>query len=335
MNSLFSLLAVFVGSLVLISVSSYILTANLEKIGARLGFSEGLLGIVTALGADAPEIASAITALMAGNNELGVGVVIGSNIFNLAALLGLSAVVAGVIRRGREGLFFDGGVAVLVTLIGAALIMGVIAPWLSALLLGALLVPYVWLSSLYPTNIERMMRLPLRVRQFLGRALADVRDDSKQDVTPPKASVFDALVIVPVLFAIVAGSQSLVRVTVALAERFSLPHVTVGMLVIAALTGIPNAIAGVRLALRGRGAAVVTESFNSNTLNIVAGICLPALIVGLGRISPRTVFALWWLGGMTIVAIALTAWRGGLHRLGGAILLLLYAGFVAVTLLWH
>ncbi len=35
----------------------------------------------------------------------------------------------------------------------------------------------------------------------------------------------------------------------------------------------------------------VTESFNSNTLNIVAGICLPALIVGLGRISPRTVFA--------------------------------------------
>jgi cation:H+ antiporter len=334
MNSLFSLLAVFASSLVLISVSSYILTANLERIGGRLGFSEGLLGIVTALGADAPEIASAITALMAGHNELGVGVVIGSNIFNLAAVLGLSAVVAGVIRPGREGLFFDGGVAVLVTLIGAALMMGFIAPWLSAVLLGALLVPYVWLSSLYPTHIERMKRLPLHVRQFLGRALAEVRD-SKLDVTPQKASLFDVLVIVPVLFAIVAGSQSLVHATVALAERFSLPHAAVGMLVIAALTGIPNAIAASRLALRGRGAAVVTESFNSNTINIVAGICLPALIVGLGHISPRTVFALWWLGGMTVAAIALTAWGGGLRRIGGAILLLLYAGFVVVTMLWR
>jgi cation:H+ antiporter len=60
-----------------------------------------LLGIVTALGADSPEIASAITALAAGHSDLGVGVVIGSNIFNLAALLGLSALVA--VRPGREG----------------------------------------------------------------------------------------------------------------------------------------------------------------------------------------------------------------------------------------
>ncbi|MEP6672585.1 MAG: hypothetical protein ABJF10_25705, partial [Chthoniobacter sp.] len=114
-----------------------------------------------------------------------------------------------------------------------------------------------------------------------------------------------------------------------------LPHAAVGMLVIAALTGIPNAIAGVRLALHGRGAAVVTESFNSNTVNIVAGLCLPALFVGLGRISPRTVFALWWLGGMTIVAIVFTAWGGGLRRLGGAVLLVLYAAFFWMILAWR
>jgi hypothetical protein len=54
------------------------------------------------------------------------------------------------------------------------------------------------------------------------------------------------------------------------------------------------AIAAARLALHGRGAAVITESFNSNPLNIVGGVCLPAVFLGLGKITPRTVFALWW-----------------------------------------
>ncbi len=333
-GSLLQQFAVFGGSLALIALSSYVLTANLEKAGARLGISEGLLGIVTALGADAPEIASAITALVAGHHELGVGVVIGSNIFNLAALLGLSALLAGVVRPGREGLFLDGGVAIGATLAGAALIGGLIAPWAGALLLGLLLAPYVWLSSLYPTHI-RGMALPASVRAFLGRALAEVRDDSKQDKTPPKATTVDLLALVPALFAIIAGSQSLVHTTVSLAEHFHLHHAIAGMIAIAALTGVPNAIAAARLALRGHGAAVVTESFNSNTLNIVAGICLPALIVGLDKISPRTVFALWWLVGMTVVAIVFTAWRDGLRRIGGAVLMILYAAFVAVIFAWR
>src|SRR5216683_5185263 len=65
-----------------------IFARELDRIGERLGFSEALLGMVTALGADAPEIASAVAAVVAGHKETGVGVVVGSNVFNLAALLG-------------------------------------------------------------------------------------------------------------------------------------------------------------------------------------------------------------------------------------------------------
>lgn len=81
-------LAVFVVSLAVMSWASVWLTSALERIGARLRFSEGLLGIVTALGADAPEICSAFTALLSNQHEIGLGVVLGSNIFNLAGLLG-------------------------------------------------------------------------------------------------------------------------------------------------------------------------------------------------------------------------------------------------------
>jgi cation:H+ antiporter len=108
-------LAVFTVSLGVMSWASVLLTAALERIGSRLRFSKGLLGIVTALGADAPEICSASTALLANQHEIGLGVVLGSNIFNLAGLLGLSALVAGRVTIGRQGLWLNGGASLLVS----------------------------------------------------------------------------------------------------------------------------------------------------------------------------------------------------------------------------
>ena len=75
--------------------TSYLLVTRLERIGERLGLSEALLGLVAALAADAPEITSAVSALAQHQQKVGAGVIIGSNVFNLAALLGLGGVVAG------------------------------------------------------------------------------------------------------------------------------------------------------------------------------------------------------------------------------------------------
>src|SRR5438876_11909489 len=110
------------GSFALTVASSIVLARELDRLGERLGFSEALLGIVTALGADAPEISSAVAAIVAGHNDTGVGVVIGSNVFNIAALLGLSAVIAGQVRIHRHGLVLSGGVATSVALLGTLIV---------------------------------------------------------------------------------------------------------------------------------------------------------------------------------------------------------------------
>ena len=60
--------------------------------------------MISALGADTPEISSAVTALFVGQHGIGVGIVIGSNIFNLAALLGLSALFVGRLTVRRQGI---------------------------------------------------------------------------------------------------------------------------------------------------------------------------------------------------------------------------------------
>ena len=64
--------------------ASWLLVSRLERLGERAGFSEAWLGLVAALAADAPEITSAVTALARGQASVGAGVVIGSNVFNLA-----------------------------------------------------------------------------------------------------------------------------------------------------------------------------------------------------------------------------------------------------------
>jgi len=83
--------------------ASAVLVVRLERLGARLGLSEALLGLVAALAADTPEVTSAVTALAHGQHDIGTGVVLGSNVFNLAALIGLGAVVAGGMLHAAAG----------------------------------------------------------------------------------------------------------------------------------------------------------------------------------------------------------------------------------------
>jgi cation:H+ antiporter len=98
-------------------LTSWLLVSRLERIGERLGLSEALLGVAAALAADAPEITAATSALTSHQQRIGAGVVVGSNVFNLAALLGLGAVVAGGISLHRKVVALGGIVALLAALI--------------------------------------------------------------------------------------------------------------------------------------------------------------------------------------------------------------------------
>ncbi|MEO6887978.1 MAG: hypothetical protein ABI456_02770 [Ktedonobacteraceae bacterium] len=320
-------LTLFFLSLILSIISSLVLARDLDKLSARFHFSEGIVGIVAALGADTPEIAAAVTALIAGQHDLGLGVVLGSNIFNLAALLGLSAVIAGEVRVKRTGLLFNGGVALLVTVVVAALLFGFISPLISGILLGVLFIPYVVLLALHPLRVKQLA-LPNSIKRSLSDMLTSVSQDARKDQTAPKASLNDLLAVVPTLVSIVVASIGMVNTAITLGATWHLSHVIIGTLILATLTGIPNMITAVRLALHGRGAAVVSESLNSNTLNALSGIFLPVLILGLGTISGLTVFALWWLLGMTVLVLVLASFQGGISRWNGIVVIGLYCIFV-------
>jgi cation:H+ antiporter len=303
--------------------SSVVLARELDRIGQRLGFSEALLGMVTALGADAPEIASAVAAVVAGHEDTGVGVVVGSNVFNLAALLGVSALIAGRVRIHRHGLLLNGGVAVVVAIIGAFVAIDLLSGGVGLVLAVLVLAPYVLVSALHE-------RTRARLPAPLHEAVAEEQRDARRDEVGPPATRLDALAVGPALAAVVGGAYGMVVAAQSLGDRFDVSDLVLGALVLAALTSIPNLIAAVRLARHGRGAACVSEALNSNNANILIGLCVPALIIGLGSASGIETFAALWMVGMTVVAVGLGFGSGLTRREGGAIVAL-YVAFAVVV----
>ena len=319
----------FVASLALTLAATVVFARWLDRCSEALGVSEGLHGVLTALGADAPEIATAVAALVSSHAKIGVGVVIGSNVFNIAALLGLSAVVAGRVRIHRHGLLLNGGVALAVTALAAALVLGAVGAVVATLLLALVLVPYVILLSVRPVRLQRLVPTA-PARAFLAAAVREEVLDLRTGEVTPKASRRDAAVLATTLAVVVLGSVGMVRAAEDLGRRYGVSDIIVGTLVLAALTSLPNLLTAVRLALHGRGAATVSEALNSNSLNVLAGIALPALAISLGPASGLVTFSVWWLVGMTIVAIALTYTEGGLRRAEGGVIVGLYVAFAAV-----
>lgn len=314
---------VFLVSLVATLYAAAVFAERLDHLGERLGLPEGLLGLLTALGADAPELSTAIVALATGANAVGFGVVVGSNVFNLAGLLGVSALIAGPVRIHAHGLALTGGVAIAVALIGGLVAVGVL-PGVAGFILALLaLAPYVTVSALHA-------RARARLPQFLREAVVEEQQDARRDEFARPATGVDALAVVPALAAVVGGAYGMVAAAQSLADRWDVSDVVIGALVLAALTSIPNLIAAVRLARHGRGAACVSESLNSNNANILVGLCIPALFLGLGSASGVEVFAACWMVGMTAVAVALGFGRG-LTRREGAAIIALYVVFAVVV----
>jgi len=322
----------FCGGLLLCLMSSVVLSERLDQVGHRFRLPPGLIGLVTALGADSPEISSAAAAIIGGQHDLGRGVIFGSNIFNVAMLLGLSAVVAGRVAMSRANLGFNAGVAFCLTLAVGAQTLGWIGRTVTGLLLLAVAVPYGVLSSLRRDTV-RSLRLPQGARSWIERlVLTEVRKSEDDATKLDRLTPADGLSIVPLLTMIIIASVAMVRAAELLGQRWGVSQLVIGTFVVAFLTGLPNLVASVRLARQGRGTALSSEAFNSNSLNLLAGAYLPTLFVSLPGPSREAVLALGTLLALTAGAAGIGIAGRGFGRGTGVLLVAAYAAYAAVAL---
>jgi cation:H+ antiporter len=322
---------VFVLGAVVSLGTSWLLVSRIERVGERLGFSEALLGIVAALAADAPELTAAITALTNNEHQVGAGVVIGSNVFNLAALLGLGAVVAGRIALHRRVIELSGAVAIWVAGVCVAAVVGAVSVVVALALSVVAIVLYVIVLGAGRSGLEHL-RLPRTWITWLGAAVADEELELEDAIRPRRGTGGDALLAGASLVVVVVASVAMERAASSLGSRYGVPEIVIGGLVLAAVTSLPNAVAAVYLASRGRGAAVLSTALNSNALNVTAGLLLPAAVLGLGGSSGDTRLIAWWYLGLTVFALGFAYRDRGLRRDTGAFIILIYLVFVASLL---
>ena len=310
--------------------ASWLLVSRLERLGERAGFSEAWLGLVAALAADAPEITSAVTALARGQPSVGAGVVIGSNVFNLAALLGLAAVVAGRIAFHRRVVLLGGVPGVWVAVV-TLLTVTVVAPAAGLALTAVVFGPYVAVLGMRRARVESLP-LPGRWTRWLVAAIHEEEDELAEAVRPRHGTWRDAVAAGFALITVVGASTVMEVTATDLGHRYAVADIITGGLVLAVVTSLPNAVSAVYLAVRGRGAAVLSIALNSNAINIVAGLLIPASLAGLGPPTGQGTLVAAWYAGLTVLALAL-AYRGrGLGRAPGAVIIAGYLAFVAALL---
>ena len=240
------------------------------------------------MAADGPEISSALFALAKGAHDVGVGVLVGSNGFNLAAMIGVSALVTGRVRLARETLLFEGTVGLIITLLASALLLRWLSPGGPAISSAVVAVPYLTVVVAGPRF--RGHYLSRLSRALHEHAATDRPPDPSSEPDPPPVGL-----IVVDLVVIVAGSAGMVESALSLAGDWHISNAVLGFLILGPLTSIPNALTAVRLGLADRGAALVGETFNSNTINLGFGVIVPSLFVTFTAASTLGKLQLAWL----------------------------------------
>jgi cation:H+ antiporter len=318
---------VFVLSAAVSLGASVLLVSRLERVGERLGLSEAALGLVAALAADSPEITSSVAALAGGHGTVGIGVTLGSNVFNLAALLGLSALIAGRVVFHRREIALEGGVGIWM----AAVSLVVVAGWLPSIagLILALVVfvPYLAVSAIRPAARVHL-RLPASWVAWLARALAEEEEELAAAIRPQPGRLRDAVAAAAACATVVIASVAMEEQATTMGAQAGLPPIVVGGLVLASVTSLPNLVAAVYLALRSRGSATLSEAFNSNVFNVIVGLLAPGAILGFGQQPEGSLLVAGSYLALTCGAVALAYWGRGLRRRPAAVIVLAYAAFV-------
>jgi Ca2+/Na+ antiporter len=167
---------------------------------------------------------------------------------------------------------------------------------------------------------------------WLTSAVVEEELELEVAIHPRQGRAQDALVAVVAVLVVVGASIAMEQSASTLGARHGVPGIVIGALVLAAVTSLPNAVAAVYLAARGRGAATLSTAMNSNALNVAVGLLIPATVVGLGAPSGQGTLVAVWYFALTAFALAGAYVSRGLRRTHGALIICGYVAFCAAVL---
>ena len=296
-----------VGGIVLLTIGAELLVTGSVSLARRMGLSPLVIGLtVVSLGTSMPELVVSFDAVLRGTEALGVGNIVGSNISNIALVLGLAALVR-PLQVEAQVLRLDGpilvGVSVrlvvlildgrLETLEGVVLTMGVVG----------YLVHSVKAAQSSTRAVQQEMLEVLPSKQGMGREVGFLTLG---------------------LGGLVLGADILVEGGIHIAKQFGVSNLVVGLTVVAVGTSLPELATTVLAAYRGNGDIAIGNAVGSSILNILGILGVTAAVFPLST-AGLTVVELVTMVGVTVLILPLLRTDFTLSRKDGVLLLLVYA----------
>ena len=119
----------------------------------------------------------------------------------------------------------------------------------------------------------------------MALAIEEEESELQEAIRPPRGRPFDVVMALVALVVVVISSVIMEHEASRLGHHFHVPNAIVGGMVLAAVTSLPNAVAAVHLASKGRGSAALSTALNSNNLNVLAGLFIPGAIIAVAAPS--------------------------------------------------
>lgn len=287
------------------------LVRGAAALALRVGISALVVGLtVISFGTSAPELIVSFNAAMKYDSAIALGNVVGSNIANIALVLGLAAMIK-PLRVELQVIRREVPFMLVVTLLLCAMLWnGELAQWEGGLLFSGIIV-YTAFSVYWSRKA--------------GRDDAAVRSLSKQRWWLGALSVLAGLLL------LLPGAQLFVLGAVTVAERLGLSAFVIGLTVVAIGTSLPEIAASVVAAFRGEGDLAIGNAIGSNVFNILFILGLTALVFGIdaGGISMID-FAV--MVGVAIISLPIMRTGFVISRWEGALLVLGYVAYMVYLL---
>jgi cation:H+ antiporter len=311
----------FIVGLVFLIIGAESLVRGASRLAAALGIQPLVIGLtVVAFGTSSPELAVSVKSALSGQASLALGNVVGSNIFNVLFILGLSALIVPLIVS-KQLIRLD--VPIMIALSFAVLVLALDSQLSrgDGLLLVAGLIVYLWFL-IRPSRRETALKA-----DEASAALPE--KPARTDWLKNGAFVLGGLVL------LVLGSRWLVDSAVAFARHLGVSELIVGLTIVAAGTSLPEVVTSAIAALRGERDIAVGNVVGSNIFNLMGVLGITSLVAPAGiPVSSAVIgFDLPVMIAVAVACLPIFFTGGAISRTEGALLMAYYLAYTLYLIL--
>ena len=306
------LLLLLLAGLLLLTLGAEGLVRGSSSLALRAGVTPLVVGLtVVAFGTSAPELVVSTKAVWVGQGGIALGNVVGSNIFNIAVILGLSAVVRPLTVHVQL-IRLDMPVMIGVSLLGFLMFLdGGLSRWEAALL-------FLGIVG-YTVHVIRKAR---------SEHTQQVDQEFEEGVPPVQRALWmDLLYVTGGLVFLVVGARLFVQGAVDLARLWGVSEAVIGLTIVAAGTSMPELATSMVAAFRKQEDIAIGNIVGSNIFNILAILGVSGLVKPFdgGGVQPLDFY---FMLGTSLLLLPLMRTGMRLNRWEGLVLLGVYGGYL-------